>query len=266
VVGRVPRQLHASLPAPRRRAPPPPPPALRVVAARGADRPRALPAASAALLFASRGAAAPLGDAAATPLPHDAPLPPPEAAPEAAAAEEDAEEDDDGFGVDLSRFGRHTRYGNGTPRTLARGWLHLATVLAFEVVLLCGLGASGALPARAADLTRWTSVGFYGSVLFHMVPWTRMATYQAALFLDFMTIRCVCGRDAARGGALRVAQRAWAWREGRFGDNRRPAERAARRGAARPTRTPRRAAARAARRHTPQPRRRAAHQHLCCSP
>jgi hypothetical protein len=244
------RQLTAALPAARARAPPPLP-ALRVVAARGSDRPRALPAAS-ALLFASRGAAPP-GDAAAaaaalaaaphTPH-HDAALPPP--TPDAAAAEDQAqeEEDDDGFGVDLSRFGRHTRYGNGTPRTLARGWLHLATVLAMELVLLVGLGAAGALPARAADLTRWTSVGFYGSVLFHMVPWTRMATYQAALFLDFMTIRCARVRLRARRGRS-AGHSAWEGRrggggsEGWFDDNRRPAERggAARRGAALGART-----------------------------
>lgn len=131
----------------------------------------------------------------------EAPPPPLEAAAPAVPAPPAAPTLADRLGFDLSRFGRHAEYGNGTPRALARGWLHLACVLAMEVALIAaavGAWAPFGLPARAAQLIRWTTVGFYGSVLFHCVPWTRPGTYTAALFLDFMTIRRVrAGRRSA---------------------------------------------------------------------
>ena len=90
-------------------------------------------------------------------------------------------------------FGRHKQYGNGTPRTLARGWVHVLALLTLESLLLCsahGWAGVPALPPRAALLARWTTVGFYGSVLFHLVPWARPDTYNAALCADFMAITC----------------------------------------------------------------------------
>lgn len=153
--------------------------------------------------------AATLEDAPPLALEPEAPPPPPlEAAAPAVPATPAAPTLADRLGFDLSRFGRHAEYGNGTPRALARGWLHLACVLAMEVALIAaavGAWAPFGLPARAAQLIRWTTVGFYGSVLFHCVPWTRPGTYTAALFLDFMTIRHALagqrsGARAAQGG------------------------------------------------------------------
>lgn len=96
--------------------------------------------------------------------------------------------------VEWRIFGRHTSYGNGTPRTLARGWVHVLALALLELMLLACAGRWGALtplPARALALARWTTVGFYGSVLFHLVPWSRTQSYNAALCLDFMAITCV---------------------------------------------------------------------------
>ena len=97
--------------------------------------------------------------------------------------------------VDWRQFGRHQQYGNGTPRTLARGWVHVAALLALEACLwACAANLGGPfqpLPPRAASLARWTATAFYGSVVFHLVPWHTVPAYNVALCVDFMAIMCV---------------------------------------------------------------------------
>ena len=96
--------------------------------------------------------------------------------------------------VDWRHFGRHQQYGNGTPRTLARGWVHVAALLALEVCLWAcsaSVGPFQPLPPRAASLARWTATAFYGSVVFHLVPWHTVPAYNVALCVDFMAIMCV---------------------------------------------------------------------------
>jgi predicted membrane channel-forming protein YqfA (hemolysin III family) len=97
--------------------------------------------------------------------------------------------------VDWRQFGRHRQYGNGTPRTLARGWVHVFALLALEATLwACSASLGGPfqpLPARAVALARWSAVAFYGSVVFHLVPWDTEPAYNVALCADFMAIMCV---------------------------------------------------------------------------
>ena len=93
---------------------------------------------------------------------------------------------DEKFSIDWRDFGRQRVYGNGQVRPLLRGWVHLLALAVAEVVL-----ASNMLPSTAASLVRWSSVGMYGSVAFHMVPWSTASAYQIALFLDFVCIRLV---------------------------------------------------------------------------
>lgn len=87
--------------------------------------------------------------------------------------------------IDWARFGFHQYYGNGQARPLLRGWVHILSLVVLECVL-----AANMLPGQAADLMRWSSVGLYGSVVFHIVPWTSLPAYQLALFADFVAIRC----------------------------------------------------------------------------
>lgn len=84
----------------------------------------------------------------------------------------------------------HTQYGNGQPRPLLRGWLHFVVILAIEGAL-----AVAFLPAGTASLLRWSSIGFYGSFLFHMLPWSSPKTYQIALAADFLAIRCATSSE-----------------------------------------------------------------------
>lgn len=65
--------------------------------------------------------------------------------------------------------GLHRNYGNGQERPLLRGWVHFLALLVLEAVL-----ASGVLPVHTQMLLRASSMGLYGSCIFHMLPWASM--------------------------------------------------------------------------------------------
>ena len=111
--------------------------------------------------------------------------------------------------VDWRLFGRHRQYANGTPRSLLRGWVHVLALASLELLLLAsasGWGSLPPLPPRAALLARWTTLAFYGSVLFHLVPYAREESYNVALSADFMAITLgFTGQVAAWVGLLSCA-------------------------------------------------------------
>lgn len=88
--------------------------------------------------------------------------------------------------LDMTKVGVHSHYANGQERPLLRGWVHFVALLLVE-----GLLASGSLPLQTAALLRASSVGFYGSCIFHMLSWTSMQAFQFALAVDFQAIRHV---------------------------------------------------------------------------
>ena len=74
--------------------------------------------------------------------------------------------------------------GNGHPRPAARGFLHLVVLLLGHIALQM----ETVLSPRARAFALWTLVGYWGSVMFHLVPWSTQRSYSRALALDFMTI------------------------------------------------------------------------------
>lgn len=76
--------------------------------------------------------------------------------------------------------------GNDHPRPLLRGWLHSLVLVLGELAFL--LYETPFSNPRVSAMARWTLIGYYGSFLFHMVPWANLRSYQRALATDFMTI------------------------------------------------------------------------------
>jgi len=79
--------------------------------------------------------------------------------------------------------------GNGQPRPLLRGWLHLFFLLYCTAVLGGARASPVPLHATARRFTAWTLVGYAGSVLFHMAPWATQRAYTLALVFDFVAIQ-----------------------------------------------------------------------------
>ena len=151
---RTPAFLRASAPGAQPRAFP-----------RASALPRAVRAASAHLLSQwsrriRRGATCSLAlPPAASPASGESSLPPPHASRRRFARLR-------GPAVDWPSIGRHTVYGNGAARTLARGWVHALSLVCLEALLACsaaGVLPGGHLTQQAAALVRATSLGFYGS-------------------------------------------------------------------------------------------------------
>ena len=66
-----------------------------------------------------------------------------------------------------------------------RGWLHCLVLLLGEAWVEF---AEHGLSPRSVAFARWTLVGYFGSAMFHVVPWGNVRSYTQALALDFMTI------------------------------------------------------------------------------
>jgi hypothetical protein len=82
--------------------------------------------------------------------------------------------------------------GNGQPRALLRGWVHLCALVYATWVLTRSrqLGPWRLHPA-AQRFAWWTHLGYIGSCVFHLVPYATLRSYQLALCFDFMCITYV---------------------------------------------------------------------------
>lgn len=143
--------------------------------------------------------------------------------PSAAAADKVSGEAAADGSFDLALFGRHTHYGNGMRRPLMRGWVHTAFFFSGLVVVRAActhtcdtlsdcapqfLGCDTSLPGDAATIAdyppqvaslivslrhrgatgllfaQWCLVGYVGSVIFHMVPFTTPRSVDIGAILN----------------------------------------------------------------------------------
>ena len=79
--------------------------------------------------------------------------------------------------------------GNGQPRPLLRGWIHLAFLVCGCFVLLHPERAPIPMNETSLRFTAGTLVGYVGSVCFHMCPWATLRAYTFALVFDFLCIQ-----------------------------------------------------------------------------
>jgi hypothetical protein len=128
----------------------------------------------------------------------------------------------------LSRFGRHSCYGNGLPRPYMRGWLHTVTCIlgVYTVCVACTHTCVGSLQFSCEDadflgcdasskatastqphwlltnlitqlrrrngsgllFVQWTLLGYAGSLHFHMMPYASQRHYNLALGGDLLGV------------------------------------------------------------------------------
>lgn len=79
--------------------------------------------------------------------------------------------------------------GNGQPRPLLRGWIHLASLVYGCFVLLYPAWAPVPMNDTSLRFTAGTLIGYLGSVVFHLCPWATLRAYTFALVFDFVAIQ-----------------------------------------------------------------------------